>query len=336
MIWLLNSERDSLSSWLRLLVMLAVQNIGFAKRWFQLFPQETHYPRPSNEMLLWRWLPSVGGRQSYLVLPCCGLKQYFVVHFCDRSLVYIDLGSSQVQLPRILKHNISMYLGYSIIACQDLPALRVRRNSSVFLSEERSGQNPWASGGPLKLVYQSHIYLNALSRLTYRATIGSTKPALQHQPHHREPGVDPAGRHGRPQWRYLPDYMPPLHLGARGVLSVREQRCLFSTAEWINGHLRHHHRPVSPRKLHLRGGGCERRVRPQPDPATVCRRQHRHQPSRWVPVTQCMYGWKATDEKVSSVHECKCWAYYWVSKAVFHIYGALVFGIVLVCFGSIF
>lgn len=148
-------------------------------------------------------------------------------------------------------------------------------------------QNPCASGGTLKLTYRPRFYLNVLSYLTSRATVGSSEPALQHKPHHREPGVDPAGRHGRPEWRYLPDYMPPLHLGARGVLSMREQRWLFSTAEWINGHLRHHHRPVSSRKLHLRGRGCERRVRPQPNPAPVCCRQHRHQPSRWEVWTSC-------------------------------------------------
>lgn len=84
----------------------------------------------------------VGGRRSYLKIFCLETVSHCSQFHCfATSLVYIDLGSAQVQLPSILEHNISMYLGYGIIACQDLPKAQISHISvGVFVSRKERGK----------------------------------------------------------------------------------------------------------------------------------------------------------------------------------------------------
>lgn len=113
-----------------------------------------------------------------------------------------------------------------------------------------------------------------------RTSLGAAEPRLQHQPDHRRPGVEPAGRHGRTQRRHLQGHLPALQLGARGVRGVRAQRGILAPAVGISGHVRDRGGPARPRQLHVRGGGGERRVRPEPHAEAVRGRQHLHRPSR--------------------------------------------------------
>lgn len=133
--------------WLRLLVTLAVKKKKGFCQLYRLFSFHRKFITPwlGNEMLLQRYqVPS--RRNTVLSFKVFYLKTISRCSpfycFAITSLVYIDLGSTQVQLPRILEHNISMYLGYSIIACQDLPRARISRVSVVFfffLRKEKYG-----------------------------------------------------------------------------------------------------------------------------------------------------------------------------------------------------
>lgn len=132
--------------WLRLLVTLAVKKKKGFCQLYRLFSFHRKFITPwlGNEMLLQRYqVPSrrktvLSFKDFYLkTISRCSPFYCFAI----TSLVYINLGSTQVQLPRILEHNISMYLGYSIIACQDLPRARISCVSVVFffLRKEKSG-----------------------------------------------------------------------------------------------------------------------------------------------------------------------------------------------------
>lgn len=88
-----------------------------------------------------------------------------------------------------------------------------------------------------------------------RTSLGTSEPGLQHQPDHRQPGVEPAGRRGRAQRRHVQGHMPALQLGTGGMRPVRAQCGVLPRAVGISGHVRDRRGPARPRKLHFRGGG---------------------------------------------------------------------------------
>lgn len=217
-----------------------------------------------------------------------------------RSLLLIDLGFAGVWLPLYLPalvflfrfelyyNCVSVWPKGSELACPVPVSLREQSRTVNRISSQYA--HPVGCHFPSLALHYLTLpplppsFLPSSPSLSAsrpdRTSLGATEPGLQHQPDHGQPGVEPAGRHGRSQRRDLQDYVPALQLGARGVRSVRGERGILPPAGGISGHLRERGGPAGPRQLHLRGWGSQRGIWPQPHPEAVRRSQHRHQSSK--------------------------------------------------------